>query len=50
MKHLDHSYETILFGLDGKIKKYMKNIDLNEIFWDIDKMPMRMNEIKRNNY
>ena len=51
MKHLDSSYETILFGLDGKIKKiYEKNIDLNEIFFDIDKMPMRMNEIKRNNY
>ena len=47
IKHLDSSYEIILFGLDGKIKKiYEKNIDLNKVFLDIDKMPMRKYEIK----
>ena len=50
MKDLDDVYETILLGRDGKIKKiYPKNIDLDIIFADIDKMPMRINEMKKNN-
>jgi|TARA_B110000495_G_scaffold69089_1_gene58934 hypothetical protein len=36
-----------LIGLDGLIKKsYSKNIKLNQIFMDIDSMPMRMYELK----
>ncbi|OUT42770.1 MAG: hypothetical protein CBB66_00500 [bacterium TMED6] len=50
LKSIDSTYEAILIGLDGKIKKiYNKDIDLNTIFSDIDKMPMRINEMKKNN-
>ena len=51
IRHLDNSYKTILIGRDGKIKKiYKKNIDLNRVFLDIDKMPMRINEMKNDIY
>ena len=51
MKYIDNIHEAILIGLDGKIKKiYKKDTDLNIIFSDIDKMPMRINEMKNNSY
>ena len=47
LNKIDNIYETILIGRDGKIKKtYKIDIDLNVIFSDIDKMPMRINEMK----
>ena len=47
LSKIDNVYETILIGRDGKIKKtYKIDIDLNVIFSDIDKMPMRINEMK----
>ena len=47
LNKIDNVYETILIGRDGKIKKtYKIDIDLNVIFSDIDKMPMRINEMK----
>ena len=37
----------ILIGLDGSVKKkYSQNIIINQIFIDIDSMPMRINELK----
>ena len=49
MKHIDNIHEGVLIGLDGKIKKvYKKDTDFNMIFSDIDKMPMRINEMKSN--
>ena len=50
LKYIDSIHEAILIGLDGKIKKtYNKDTDLNMIFSDIDKMPIRINEMKKNN-
>ena len=50
LKSIDSIHQAILIGLDGKIKKiYNKDTDLNMIFSDIDKMPMRINEMKKNN-
>ena len=50
LKYIDSINEAILIGLDGKIKKtYNKDTDLNMIFSDIDKMPIRINEMKKNN-
>jgi len=47
LNKIDNIYKTILIGRDGKIKKtYKIDIDLNVIFSDIDKMPMRINEMK----
>ena len=51
LKYIDNIHEAILIGLDGKIKKiYKKDTDMNIIFSDIDKMPMRINEMKNNSY
>ena len=50
LKSIDSIHQAILIGLDGKIKKiYNKDTDLNMIFSDIDKMPIRINEMKKNN-
>ena len=39
----------VLIGKDGRIKNvYPKDININEIFSDVDKMPMRLDEMKRN--
>ena len=43
---LSINYKIILIGLDGQIKKtYLEDIDIHQIFQDIDSMPMRINEI-----
>ena len=50
LQYMDSANEIILIGLDGRVKKvYEKDTDLSVIFLDIDKMPMRINEIKNNN-
>ena len=49
LKHINNIHDGVLIGLDGKIKKiYKKDTDLNMIFSDIDKMPMRINKMKDN--
>ena len=51
LQYIDSVNELILIGLDGRVKKvYKKDTDLSEIFLDIDKMPMRINEIENNNF
>ena len=51
LKYVDYINQAILIGLDGKVKKtYKEDTDFYEIFSDIDKMPMRINEMKKNNY
>ena len=51
LQYMDSVNELILIGLDGRVKKvYKKDTDLSAIFLDIDKMPMRINEIKNNNF
>ncbi len=50
LQYMDSINELVLIGLDGRVKKvYQKDTDLNVIFSDIDKMPMRINETKNNN-
>ena len=51
LQYMDSVNELLLIGLDGRVKKvYKKDTDLSAIFSDIDKMPMRINEIKNNNF
>ena len=51
LQYMNNVNELILIGLDGRVKKvYKKDTDLSEIFLDIDKMPMRINEIENNNF
>jgi len=51
LQYMNNVNELILIGLDGRVKKvYKKGTDLSAIFSDIDKMPMRINEIKNNNF
>ena len=48
LKDIPEEVYLILIGKDGQIKNlYTKNSNLNEIFSDVDKMPMRMNEMLR---
>ena len=48
VKSIPEEVHLILIGKDGQIKSlYTKNTNLNEIFSDVDKMPMRMNEMLR---
>ena len=48
VKDFPEEVHLILIGKDGQIKNlYTKNTNLNEIFSDVDKMPMRMNEMLR---
>ena len=51
LQYMDSINELVLIGLDGMVKKvYKKDTDLSLIFSDIDKMPMRINETKNNNF
>ena len=51
LQYMDSINELVLIGLDGMVKKvYKKDTDLSVIFSDIDKMPMRINETKNNNF
>ena len=48
LKDVPEEVYLILIGKDGQIKNlYTKNTNLNEIFSDVDKMPMQMNEMLR---
>ena len=48
LKDVPEEVYLILIGKDGQIKNlYTNNSNLNEIFSDVDKMPMRMNEMLR---
>ena len=49
IKDIPEKVYLILIGKDGEIKNlYTKNTNLNEIFSEVDKMPMRINEMSRN--
>ena len=49
VKNIPKEVHLILIGKDGQIKNiYSKNTNLNEIFSEVDKMPMRINEMSRN--
>ncbi len=51
LQYMDSINELVLVGLDGNVKKvYKKDTDLNMIFSDIDKMPMRINQTKNNKF
>ena len=48
VKDLHGEVHLILIGKDGEIKNfYTKSISLKETFSEVDKMPMRMNEMRR---
>ena len=49
VKNIPQEVYFVLIGKDGRIKNlFSKNTGLNEIFSEVDKMPMRINEMKRN--
>ena len=48
VKDIPEEVHLILIGKDGEIKNlYTKNTNLNEIFTEVDKMPMRMIEMRK---
>ena len=49
VKNIPQEVYFVLIGKDGKIKNvFSKDTGVNEIFSEVDKMPMRINEMKRN--
>ena len=49
VKNIHQQVYFVLIGKDGRIKNlFSKNTGMNEIFSEVDKMPMRINEMKRN--
>ena len=49
VKNISQEVYFVLIGKDGRIKNlFSKNTGINEIFSEVDKMPMRINEMKRN--
>ena len=49
VKNIPQEVYFILIGKDGRIKNlFSKNTGMNEIYSEVDKMPMRINEMKRN--
>ena len=49
IKRIPQEVYLVLIGKDGRVKNlYSKNANVNEIFLEVDKMPMRINEMKRN--
>ena len=49
VKNIPQEVYFVLIGKDGRIKNlFSKNTSMNEIFSEVDKMPMRINEMKRN--
>jgi len=49
LKNISQEVYFVLIGKDGRIKNlFSKNTGMNEIFSEVDKMPMRINEMKRN--
>ena len=49
VRNIPQEIHLVLIGKDGRVKNsYSKNANVNEIFLEVDKMPMRINEMKRN--
>ena len=49
VKNIPQEVYFVLIGKDGRIKNlFSKNTSVNEIFSEVDKMPMRINEMKSN--
>ena len=49
IKNIPQEVYFVLIGKDGRIKNlFSKNTSVNEIFSEVDKMPMRINEMKSN--
>ena len=49
VKNIPREVYLVLIGKDGGIKNlFLKTNNLNEIFSEVDKMPMRINEMKSN--
>ena len=49
IRNIPQEIHFVLIGKDGRVKNlYSKNANVNEIFLEVDKMPMRINEMKRN--
>ena len=49
VKNIPQEAYFVLIGKDGKIKNvFSKDTGVNEIFSEVDKMPMRIYEMKRN--
>ena len=49
VKNIPQEVYFVLIGKDGKIKNvFFKDTSVNEIFSEVDKMPMRIYEMKRN--
>jgi len=47
IKNTNSDHNFILIGKDGKVKNsYSSQIEIEEIFFDVDKMPMRRYEMK----
>lgn len=46
-KYLLRNHEVILIGKDGGVKERITKLDLERLFNDIDRMPMRQNEMQR---
>ena len=50
IKDINRSHRLILIGKDGNIKSsYLFETELEKIFYDVDKMPMRKYEMKMRN-
>ena len=49
VKNIPQEVYFVLIGKDGRIKNlFSKNTSVDEIFSEVDKMPMRINEMKSN--
>ena len=49
IRNIPKEIQFVLIGKDGRVKNlYSKNANVNEIFLEVDNMPMRINEMKRN--
>ena len=50
IKNINPYHRLILIGKDGGVKNsYLFETELEEIFYDVDKMPMRRYEVKKRN-
>ena len=50
IKNKNPNHRLILIGKDGGVKNsYLFETELEKIFYDVDKMPMRMYEVKKRN-
>jgi hypothetical protein len=47
LKSLDAQNSVFLIGLDGSLKSSYQSLELDKIFADIDRMPMRRSELRK---